>query len=88
MVCLFASLIGSRTKIVIGFPYPENIKLAQNLEAIARQNGAIPATIGVLDGEAVVGLTSEQLARLIEAAHQKKAMKVSRRDLAYTCGSV
>ena len=53
-----------------------------------RRNGAVPATVGVLDGEATVGLTLEKLTRLIEAARRNEVMKVSRRDLAFTCGSV
>ena len=72
----------------VGFPYPDNIELARNLESIVRQNGAIPATVGVLEGEAVVGLTPEQLTRLIKAAYYKNALKVSRRDLIFACGSV
>ena len=76
------------TYYLSGFPYPENIALASNLESIVRRNGAVPATIGVLDGEATVGLTLEKLTRLIEAARRNEVVKVSRRDLAFTCGSV
>ena len=61
-------------------PYPENIKTALKVEEEIRKNGAIPATIAVLDGECVIGLSSKE----IKAFGQRKdLLKVSRRDLAY-----
>ena len=71
-----------------GFPYPENVSLALDLERIVRDNGAIPATIGVLDGVARVGLTSEEITRLAACAGKEETMKVSRRDLPYILGMV
>lgn len=71
-----------------GFPYPHNVALALDLERIVRQNGAIPATIGVLDGVARVGLTSEEIVNLASSAGKPETMKVSRRDLPYILGMV
>lgn len=71
-----------------GFPYPENVSLAKRLEAIVRQNGGIPATIGVLNGIARVGMNAAELDELTSASRQKNVLKVSRRDLGYICGVV
>ena len=71
-----------------GFPYPQNTALAKNLENLVRQNGAIPATIGVLNGTACVGFTSEGLEELTAAAGKPETKKLSRRDLGYICGLV
>lgn len=67
------------TLITHGFPSPENIDVARKLEAVVRQQGAIPATIAVLQGQITVGLTLEQLQYLGQA---KNVRKCSRRDLA------
>ncbi|EAW13826.1 pseudouridine-5'-phosphate glycosidase/carbohydrate kinase family protein [Aspergillus clavatus NRRL 1] len=69
-----------------GFPYPESVALASLLESVVRANGGIPATIGILNGEARVGLTAEELIELASTAEKKDALKVSRRDLGYICG--
>ncbi|KAE9382042.1 hypothetical protein N431DRAFT_552004 [Stipitochalara longipes BDJ] len=69
-----------------GFPYPENVALALDLEKIVRANGAIPATIGVVEGVARVGLTSEEITTLAAGAGKPETMKVSRRDLPYILG--
>jgi hypothetical protein len=71
-----------------GFPYPDNVRLALDLETIVRQNGAIPATIGILDGVARVGMSSEEITALASAAGKPETMKVSRRDLPYILGMV
>jgi len=71
-----------------GFPYPDNVALALDLEAIVRREGGIPATIGVLDGVARVGLSQEELTTLASSAGKKDTMKVSRRDLPYILGLV
>ncbi|KAI9720664.1 MAG: hypothetical protein M1812_002844 [Candelaria pacifica] len=67
-----------------GFPYPDNVALASHLESLVRVNGGVPATIGVVDGAARVGLSPEELISL--ASQAKETMKVSRRDLSFTCG--
>ncbi|KAH1381819.1 hypothetical protein KXW98_004204 [Aspergillus fumigatus] len=69
-----------------GFPYPENVALASLLESVVRVNGGIPATIGILNGVARVGLSAEELTELASTAEKKDALKVSRRDLGYICG--
>ncbi|KAE8390018.1 Indigoidine synthase A like protein-domain-containing protein [Aspergillus alliaceus] len=69
-----------------GFPYPESVALASLLETVVRANGGIPATIGILNGVAKVGLSAEELIELASTAESKNALKVSRRDLGYICG--
>ena len=71
------------TNQLSGWSYPENHHLATHLEQIVRQGGAVPATIGMLDGTAHVGMNEKQLCRLLE---QPKARKISRRDLAFALG--
>ena len=71
-----------------GFPYPQNVALASRLESVVRVNGGVPATIGVLNGIARVGLETEELIELAATAGRPETRKVSRRDLAYVCGLV
>jgi pseudouridine-5'-phosphate glycosidase len=66
------------TLITHGFPSPENINIACRIEDTVRQVGAVPATIAVLGGQIMVGLSSEQLAYLGTAQDVRKC---SRRDL-------
>lgn len=73
---------------VPGFPYPDNIALASLLESVVRVNGGVPATIGVHNGIARVGLDGNELIELAESSEKKGALKVSRRDLGYICGLV
>lgn len=40
----------------IGMPYPQNLETAKEVEAIVRNNGAVPATIAILDGTPCVGV--------------------------------
>ena len=49
------------TVITHGLPYPENLALARNMEQTVRGQGAVPATIGVLEGVIYVGLRSEPI---------------------------
>lgn len=77
-----------RLTCTLGYPYPANIALAKDLENLVRQNGAIPATIGVLNGVAQVGFTYEDLEELTAAAGRPETRKLSRRDLGYICGLV
>lgn len=69
-----------------GFPYPDNIALASHLESVVRVNGGVPATIGILNGVARVGLTTEDVIRLAGSSGKPDTMKVSRRDLGFVCG--
>lgn len=67
------------TIISHGMPYPKNYDTAINCENIIRSEGAIPATIAIIDGEMVVGLTNEEIKRL--AQNGSEATKTSRRDI-------
>ena len=66
------------TVIAHGLPYPQNLETAYKLESIVRENGAVPATIAVLNGEFCVGLDSQQIEQL---ATDENIRKISRRDL-------
>ncbi|MBA3517295.1 MAG: pseudouridine-5'-phosphate glycosidase [Rhizobiales bacterium] len=65
--------------ITHGMPFPENLRMARDVEAIVRAEGAIPATIALMDGGIRVGLDDGGLEKL---ASVKGAAKASRRDLA------
>ncbi len=71
------------TVIAHGLPFPHNLETARKLEKIVRENGAIPATIAVFDGEFCVGLDENQIERL---ASDKNIRKISRRDLPIAVG--
>ena len=66
------------TVISHGLPYPHNLALAQEMEAIVREGGAEPRTVAILGGELVAGLSYAQLHHLATA---QGIRKVSRRDL-------
>lgn len=66
------------TIISHGMPYPENVATALRVERIIRENGAIPATIAILEGKLAVGLSESQLDKIASGA---EVLKVSRRDL-------
>jgi len=68
------------TIITHGMPYPQNLEMANAVEAVIRENGAIPATIAIMDGRFAVGVSGEDLERLAEA--RGSAAKASRRDVA------
>ena len=61
-----------------GMPYPENLGFAREVEKIIRAEGAVPATMAIIDGRLKAGLTEEELVRMCEA---KGVLTVSRRDL-------
>lgn len=67
------------TIISHGMPYPQNVEMAKTCESIIRENGAVPATIAIIDGVIKIGLEEEDLLNLATA---KNVAKVSRRDLA------
>lgn len=68
------------TIIAHGMPYPKNIETALAVNEMIRNNGAIPATIGIIRGRMKVGLTAEEIEYLAQA---KNVWKVSRRDIPY-----
>lgn len=71
-----------------GYPQADMVDLALRLEDVVRLNGAIPATIGIVDGVARVGLEREELIRLASTAGEPNVLKVSRRDMAFIVGLV
>jgi pseudouridine-5'-phosphate glycosidase len=69
------------TIISHGMPYPKNVEMARTVGKIIRENGAIPATIAIIDGVLKVGLTTEEIEFL---GTSKDVVKASRRDLPFT----
>ncbi len=67
------------TIITHGMPYPQNVETARLVEQTVRDNGAIPATIAVLDGALHIGLDDDQLTKLAQADN---VAKLSRADMA------
>jgi pseudouridylate synthase len=74
------------TLIAHGLPRPHNLALAHELESIVRDAGGVPATIGLIDGEPVVGLNESEIECIASSA---EIPKLSVRDLApaMACGS-
>lgn len=68
------------TIISHGMPYPQNVQTAREVEQIIRDNGAVPATIALIDGKIKVGLTDDELEQF---GNSQGVAKVSRRDLPY-----
>ncbi|PSM42182.1 pseudouridine-5-phosphate glycosidase [Streptomyces dioscori] len=66
------------TIIAHGLPRPRNLQVALELEEAVRQEGAVPATIAVLDGQPHVGLDKEQVERV---ANEDGIRKLGHRDL-------
>lgn len=73
------------TLITHGLRYPHNVETALAMEAAVRESGAEPATIAVLKGKIVVGLSPEEIEQLATAP-AGSVRKVSRRDLAIAVG--
>jgi len=67
------------TVITHGLPYPENVRLASDLEMEIREEGCIPATIAIIDGKILVGLDTTQLEQLVQS---EDVVKISVRDIA------
>lgn len=67
------------TIVVQGLPAPINLEVARDCDQAVRDSGSVPATIGVLNGSVVVGLSASELEEL--ASPQRKAAKLSSRDL-------
>lgn len=66
------------TIISHGMPYPRNVETALAVEKTVRDNGATPATIGIIDGKIVIGMKPEEIE---EFGKRKGICKVSKRDL-------
>lgn len=65
------------TIISHGMPYPKNVETAFAVEEVIRKNGAIPATIAIIEGRIKIGLTPEEIEYMAKADN---VLKVSRRD--------
>lgn len=66
------------TIISHGMPYPQNVETARMVEQIIRDNGAVPATIAIMDGKIKIGLSEDELELL---GNSPGVSKVSRRDI-------
>lgn len=69
------------TVITHGLPYPQNVETALAMEASVREGGAEPATVAVLGGRVVVGLSGDEIEYLGQQAGTGAVRKCSRRDL-------
>jgi len=72
------------TIISHGMPYPQNVETARNVEKIIRDNGAVPATIAIINGIIKIGLSDDELEFF---GSEKNILKASRRDLPYVVSS-
>ncbi|WP_298822469.1 pseudouridine-5'-phosphate glycosidase [uncultured Roseibium sp.] len=68
------------TIITHGMPFPKNVETARLVEADIRAEGAVPATIALMDGKIMIGLSDSDLDRLAQA---EDVMKCSRADLTF-----
>ncbi len=68
------------TIISHGMPYPQNVETALKVEEIIRENGALPATIGIIKGRIKIGLTADEIEYM---AKSEDVAKVSRRDFPF-----
>lgn len=68
------------TIISHGMPYPKNVEMATKVENIIRDQGAVPATIALMDGKIKIGLSKDELETFATMAG---VVKTSRRDISY-----
>ncbi|HQJ22693.1 MAG TPA: pseudouridine-5'-phosphate glycosidase, partial [Rectinema sp.] len=66
------------TIITHGMPWPQNLETALKVENAVREEGAVPATIAIINGKLKVGLTNKELVSLANGS--LKPIKASRRD--------
>jgi pseudouridine-5'-phosphate glycosidase len=77
-----APVVALETAVVThGLPHPINLQLAEDLERTIVKEGALPVTIGLINGIIHAGLSHDQLVQLSET---KRARKVSQRDFGIT----
>jgi pseudouridine-5'-phosphate glycosidase len=69
------------TIICHGMPYPQNVDTALAVERCVRENGAVPATVAIINGKLTCGLSEADVERLGKLA--SKVPKVSRRDIPF-----
>lgn len=67
------------TVVTHGLPFPQNIQLAEDMEAEVRQQGCVPATIAIVQGRVVVGASRQEMEIL---AQDPQVHKISSRDFA------
>ncbi|MFI9649745.1 pseudouridine-5'-phosphate glycosidase [Streptomyces sp. NPDC052040] len=72
------------TIIAHGLPRPDNLRVALDLEDLVRQEGAVPATVAVVDGRARVGLDKDQIERI---ANEEGIRKLGHRDLPFAAAA-
>lgn len=70
------------TVIAHGLPYPHNVETAKILEEMALENGVVPATIGILKGEIIVGMSQEQINEMLA----DEPLKIGTREIPYAVG--
>ena len=73
------------TIISHGMPYPQNVEAALRVEQEVRDNGAVPATMAIMDGKLKVGLTEDEIEALGKAG--QSVIKTSRRDIPFVVSS-
>ena len=66
------------TVIAHGLPRPQNLQTAHRLQELVREAGAVPATIGVIDGKLTVGLSDGEIELLAEQNNIRKISKIGR----------
>ena len=77
------AVVGVETSVIgQGLPFPRNVECIERMVGAIRGAGAVPAWVGVLGGEVVVGLSDEELRPFTEPG---RADKVARRDLPAAC---
>ena len=69
------------TIVTHGMPQPTNLETARAVESIVREQGAIPATMGIIRGRIKIGLHANELEHLADIKNNTGVVKVSRRDL-------
>ena len=67
------------TIISHGMPYPQNVETALKVEAVIRENGAVPATVAIIGGRLKAGLSADEIEYLGKKG--RGVIKASRRDL-------
>jgi pseudouridylate synthase len=70
------------TVIAHGLPAPHNLETARDCEAEVRRTGALPATVGVVEGRAVIGLSDQQIQSIAEGAQRSGVAKANLANLA------
>ena len=67
------------TVVAHGLPKPLNLETARRMEKAVEETGAVPATVGILDGKVIVGMDERELERMA----YEKSMKVGVREIPY-----